>query len=227
MSDRYPTLCHSDIGAPSTLTSGGSGSPNPTIFDLKDPERTRDYIILTSTPGLTDVLTPRTLKPLKSFVLDQTPSIFRPTMDEEEQFADYPNISVIKTPDYASQTQATSATHLAMLGTTSNDTLMLLIQTMQQQMKQDREQQQQHTAQLVAAVTEAMKEKKNHQPPKLPLIRGDKSVERDLHQFEQHMETYEIPKKLWAAELRPLLTEEALAAHRQILPADILTIMRP
>ena len=108
-----------------------------------------------------------------------------------------------------------------MLGTTSNDTLMLLIQTMQQQMKQDREQQQQHTAQLVAAVNEAMKEKKSHQPPKLPPIRGDKSVEHDFHRFEQHMETYEIPKKLWAAELHALLMEEGLAVYRQILPADI------
>ena len=118
--------------------------------------------------------------------------------EEEQQFTDYPNLSEIKTPDYTSQSQATSATQPAMLGTTSNDTLMLLIQTMQQQMKQDREQQQQHTAQLVAAVTEAMKEKKSHQPPKIPLIRGDKSVERDLHRFEQHMETYEIKTKLWA-----------------------------
>ena len=151
-------------------------------------------------PRTIDLLTPQTLQPWKSFVFDQTPSIFRQTMYEEEQFADYPNISEIKTPDYASQTQATSATHLAMLGTTSND-IMLVIQTMQQQMKQDREQQQQHTAQLVAAVTESIKGKKSHQPPKLPLIRGDKSVERDLHRFEQHMEIYEIPKKMWAAEL--------------------------
>ena len=76
--------------------------------------------------------------------------------EEEQQFTNYPNLSEIKTPDYTLQSQAASATQLA-IGTTSNDTLMLLIQTMQEQIKQDQEQQQQHTAQLVATVTEAMK----------------------------------------------------------------------
>lgn len=64
----------------------------------------------------------------------------------------------------------------------------------------------------------------NNRPPpkptKLEPIQGGERIVSELIQFEQHMESFHVPKQQWIGHLRPLLQEDALDAYLALSPDD-------